>query len=249
MTNNSQPLIYAHRGASAYAPENTLSAFLLAAEQGADGVEFDVKLTRDDRVIILHDQTLERTTSGSGNFKKYTFDELRKLDAGLKFKGGPVKEHVPTLGEVFEFVYGKVAINIELTNYATPGDGMIEAIAGILANVKDHSKIMFSSFNWGNLKKARELCPDIPCGLLAMPGLGGWVSRSFLAAKVPHEALHPYFTDVNVRNTGILHSQGRNMNVWTVNDPKEMRRLKQIGVDMIMTDDPMLALKTLREEK
>jgi glycerophosphoryl diester phosphodiesterase len=79
-----QPLIYAHRGASAHAPENTISAFLLAIEHGADGIEFDVKVTRDGRVIVLHDQTLQRTTTGSGDLKSFTYDELRKLDAGSK---------------------------------------------------------------------------------------------------------------------------------------------------------------------
>ncbi len=85
MNETHQPLIYAHRGASAYAPENTLSAFYLAAEMGADGIEFDVKVTRDGKVIVLHDQTLDRTTSGTGNLKNYDFDELQKLDAGKKF--------------------------------------------------------------------------------------------------------------------------------------------------------------------
>ena len=80
-----QPLIYAHRGASAHAPENTISAFLLAIEHGADGIEFDIKVTRDGKVIVLHDQTLQRTTTGSGDLKNFTFDELRKLDAGSKF--------------------------------------------------------------------------------------------------------------------------------------------------------------------
>lgn len=246
MTDQHQPLIYAHRGASAYAPENTVPAFLLAAELGADGIEFDVKVTRDGNVIVLHDQTLERTTTGTGNFKNYGFDELRKLDAGIKFQGNFKDVRIPTLEEVFEAVGGRLGINIELTNYATPNDNLIERTAKILEQVNDHSKIMFSSFNWGNLKKARILCPDIPCGLLAMPSIAGWASRSFLSRNVPHEALHPYFSDVNEGNVGKIHRQGKKMNVWTVDDPKEMVRLRELGVDMIMTDDPLLALKTLR---
>jgi glycerophosphoryl diester phosphodiesterase len=246
MNEQQRPLIYSHRGASAYAPENTLSAFRLAAELGADGIEFDVKVTRDGRVIVLHDQTLDRTTSGSGNFKNYDFDDLRKLDAGIKFPDKFRNERIPTLEEVFEAVGGRLSINIELTNYATPGDDLIEKIAAILEQVDDHSKIMFSSFNWGNLKKARNLCPDIPCGLLAMPGIAGWFSRSFLAGNVPHEAIHPYFSDVNVNYVTRIHQQGKKVNVWTINDPEEMLRLMRIGVDMIMTDDPPLAIKTLR---
>lgn len=241
-----QPLIYAHRGASAYAPENTISAFVRAVEQGADGIEFDVKVTRDGKVIVLHDQSLDRTTTGAGNYKKYSFDELRKLDAGIKFQGIYKDVRIPTLEEVFEAVGGRLGINIELTNYATPNDDLINKIAEILEQINDHSRIIFSSFNWGNLRKARSLCPDIPCGLLAMPSITGWVSRSFLAQNVPHEALHPYYSDVNGKNVETIHRQGKKMNVWTVDDPKEMVRLRDLGVDMIMTDDPLLAIQALR---
>ena len=246
MTELHQPLIYAHRGASAFAPENTVPAFILAAEQGADGIEFDVKVTKDGKVIVLHDQTLDRTTTGTGNFKNFGFDELRKLDAGIKFHEKFKGVRIPTLEEVFEAVGGKLGINIELTNYATPNDDLIEKIANILRQSNDHSNIMFSSFNWGNLKKARTLCPDIPCGLLALGSIAGWTSRSFLARNVPHEAIHPYFTDVNEGYVGKIHRQDKKMNVWTVDDPIEMIRLRDLGVDMIMTDDPLLAIKTLR---
>jgi glycerophosphoryl diester phosphodiesterase len=241
-----QPLIYAHRGASAHAPENTISAFLLAIEHGADGIEFDVKVTRDGRVIVLHDQTLQRTTTGSGDLKNYTYDELRKLDAGLKFSTKYTIEKLPTLEEVFEAVGNRIGINIELTNYATPGDDLVERVASIVASVKDTSKVMFSSFNWGNLKKAHKLCPGINCGILALPGIAGWLSRSHFTRNVPHEAVHPYFADVYKNSVKNWHEQGFKVNIWTVNDPKEMLRLKDIGVDMIMTDDPALTKSTFR---
>ncbi len=241
-----QPLIYAHRGASAHAPENTISAFLLAIEHGADGIEFDVKVTRDGRVIVLHDQTLQRTTTGSGDFKNFTYDELRKLDAGSKFSTKYSNEKLPTLEEVFEAVGNRIGINIELTNYATPGDDLIEKVAIILASTKDTSRVMFSSFNWGNLKKASKLCPGIHCGILALPGIAGWLSRSYFTRNVPHEAVHPYFTDVSKNSVKNWHHQGLKVNIWTVNDPNEMLRLKDIGVDMIMTDDPALAKSTIQ---
>jgi glycerophosphoryl diester phosphodiesterase len=241
-----QPLIYAHRGASAHAPENTISAFLLAIEHGADGIEFDVKVTCDGRVIVLHDQTLQRTTTGSGDLKSFSYEELRKLDAGSKFSTKYSNEKLPTLEEVFEAVGNRIGINIELTNYATPGDDLIEKVARILATVKDTSKVMFSSFNWGNLKKARKLCPRIPCGILALPGIAGWLSRSYFTRNVPHEAVHPYFADVSINSVQNWHRQGFKVNIWTVNDPKEILRLKDLGVDMIMTDDPALAKSTIQ---
>jgi glycerophosphoryl diester phosphodiesterase len=241
-----QPLIYAHRGASAHAPENTISAFMLAIEHGADGIEFDIKVTKDGRVIVLHDQTLQRTTTGSGDLKNLTFDELRKLDAGSKFSTKYAGEKLPTLEEVFEAVGNRIGINIELTNYATPGDDLIEKVAKILVNVKDTSKVMFSSFNWGNLKKVRKLCPEIPCGILALPGIAGWLSRSYFTRNIPHEAVHPYFADVKINDVKYWHQKGYKVNIWTVNEPKEMLRLKEIGVDMIMSDDPELAKSTVQ---
>ena len=241
-----QPLIFAHRGDSAHAPENTISAFQLAVEHGADGIEFDVKVTHDGRVIVLHDQTLQRTTTGYGNLKSFSYDELRMFDSGEKYSSKYKNEKIPTLEEVFEAVGNRLNINIELTNYATPGDDLIEKVAKILAQVNDTSKVMFSSFNWSNLKKIHKLCPEIPCGLLALPGIAGWLSRSSFTRNVPHEAIHPYFADVNKNSVKAWHQQGKKVNVWTVNEPKEMLRLNDIGVDMIMTDDPALAKSTLQ---
>lgn len=239
------PLIYGHRGASASAPENTLSAFRLAIQQAADGIEFDVKVTRDGKVIVLHDQTLQRTTDGAGNFKQYSFSELRKLDAGGKFSAEFAGEKIPLLEEVLEETSGKLGINIELTNYSSPKDDLIEQVSSVIKRFGRINDVMFSSFRWGNLKKARELCPDIPCGLLALPGIAGWLSRSPLNKSIPFEALHPYYRDVTRRNVDKNHESGKKVNVWTVNDPAEIRQLTDFGVDMIMTDDPALARKTL----
>lgn len=244
-----QPLIYAHRGASAHAPENTISAFILAAEQGADGIELDVKLTRDRRVVVLHDPTLDRTTNRSGAYKNYGFEELRGLDAGAWFSDHYSGEKIPALEEVFEAVGSRLGINIELTNYTTPRDDLVEYVVKILKDIKDTSRVMFSSFNPGNLRKVKQLLPRIPCGLLALPGVTGWWAREVLIHTPGFSALHPFHKDINARMVGKLHKSKHQVNAWTVNDPAEMQRLKMLGVDMLIIDDPLLARMTLGMEK
>ena len=117
--------IFAHRGASVYAPENTLAAFEAAVQQHADAIELDAKLTADRQVVVIHDQTVDRTTNGSGEVQKMSLEAIRELDAGsffdVQFKG----EKIPLLSEVFEAVGKRIFINIELTNYASLIDELL----------------------------------------------------------------------------------------------------------------------------
>ena len=126
---NNTPLVIAHRGDKVHAPENTLAAFEKAASNGADAVEFDVKLSADGSVIIIHDQTIDRTTNGNGKVKDLTLAELKRLDAGVQFPEKYSGEKIPTLSEVFDTVGKKLFLNIELTNYATPWDNLVEKVA------------------------------------------------------------------------------------------------------------------------
>src|SRR5512135_2857797 len=122
----SQPLVIAHRGSSAYAPENTLAAFRLAAEQEADAIELDVDLTRDGHVIVMHDATVDRTTDGHGRVADLTLDEIRRIDAGA-WKGAAFNgERVPLLEEVFEAVGQRMLINVEIKGMSLRGNGLEE---------------------------------------------------------------------------------------------------------------------------
>lgn len=118
----SRPILLGHRGAKNYAPENTLAAFTLALEQGADGVELDAKLSADGVVVVHHDAMLDRTTDGKGPLARHTFAQLRELDAGSFFSEKFRGEKIPTLEEVFETVGKRAVVNVELTNYSTPFD-------------------------------------------------------------------------------------------------------------------------------
>lgn len=241
------PMIFAHRGACKYAPENTLASFAEAFNQGAPAIELDVKCTSDNEVIVHHDQTLDRTTTGSGDLRHFTLAQLRKLDAGQKFDPKFTGEKIPTLREVLENFGPKMKINIELTNYATPGDDLVTLVVSLVRQYKMEEQVMFSSFNTGNLRKARSLCPEIPNGLLALDGPAGWLARTKFGLFTPREALHPYVADTSAGLIEREHAAGRRVHIWTVNEEEQMRRLFGWGADAIFTDDPKLALKVISE--
>jgi glycerophosphoryl diester phosphodiesterase len=241
LANLPHPTIFAHRGASAYAPENTLAAFQLALEMGAPAIEFDVKLTSDRQVIVIHDQTLDRTTNGKGAVTQQPLAALREVDAGAwkadEYRG----EKIPTLDEVFAALGRKIFMNVELTNYATPFDGLVHEVAKLVKKHGLEDYVLFSSFFPTNLVTAKRLLPTVPRGQLALPGnSGGW--QRALGNFMALDAEHPYTEDVTAESVARAHARNRRVHVWTVNDPADMRRLKALGVDGIFTDDPKLAI-------
>ena len=243
-----QPTIIAHRGDKAHAPENTLAAFKLAAEKGADAIEFDVKLCADGQVIVLHDQTIDRTTNGKGNVSKISFPALRDLDAGSWFSEQFRGEPIPALEEVFESVGNKLYMNVELTNYATPGDDLVQKVVELVRKHGLKDRVIFSSFFPKNLKKARTLLPEVPCGLLALPGLPGFWGRTF-TWRGDYFALHPFIADVQPGMVFRVHAAGKRINVWTVNAKEDINRMIGFGADAIFTDDPELALSLIGRSK
>lgn len=240
-----KPLIIGHRGACALAPENTMASFRMAYEHKADGIEFDTKLSRDGVVVIIHDQTLDRTTNCTGKVIQTTLKDLKKLDAGAKFSPTFAGEMIPTLDELFNELGGRIFMNIELTNYASPKDALVDRVVELIRKYKIEESVMFSSFNANNLARAQQLIPEVPTGLLALKGWMGILSRYPFGVKVSPEYTHPYFSDATASFIETEHQRGRRVNVWTVNDPKDMRRLAQDHVDGIMGDDPRLIRQVL----
>ena len=234
------PVIFAHRGASAHAPENTLAAFELALQQGADAIELDVKLSADGIPVVIHDPTVDRTTDGSGTVSNLSLAALKELDAGEGQK-------IPTLDEVFSTVGGKILINVELTNYKTRDDQLVDKVVEVVKKHNLAEKIIFSSFLPKNLTRAAELLPQTPRGLLALPNFLGWFVRNILFKRGNYQALHPELRDARKKSIASTHHMGRRVHVWTVNKAEDMRRLADWGVDGIFTDDPELALKIFRK--
>jgi glycerophosphoryl diester phosphodiesterase len=242
------PIVIAHRGDKSFAPENTLAAFKQAAEKGADAVEFDVKLTADGKVIVLHDQTVDRTTNGSGNVTKLPLSVLQELEAGVQFPGQFPGERIPSLDEVFETIGKHVCMNVELTNYSTPNDSLVPKVVELVKRHRLQERVLFSSFFARNLQKARLLIPEIPRGLLTLPGLMGLWGRT-LGWRGDYAALNPYITDINTRLVDLVHASGKRVNAWTVSTEPDIMRMIGLGVDGIITDDPALVLRLLGRRK
>lgn len=240
-----RPILFAHRGDSAHAPENTLPAFQQALQNGADGVELDVKLTADGQVIVIHDSTVDRTTDGKGRVASLTLEAVRKLDAGKWFSEKFAGTKVPLLEEVFEVVGKDKMINIELKSHDTSHDGLMIKVCELIKRHNNQSQILFSSFFPSTLKIAAQTLPEVPRGLLAMRGVLGLWTRSFGFMFGDFQALHPHITSTSKEQIQRAHRLNRRVHVWTVNAPEEINQLKEWGVDGIITDDPQTAVHVL----
>lgn len=222
------PKIIAHRGACAHVPENTLSAFALALEHQADGFELDVMLTADGELVVIHDDAVDRTTDGTGLVRQMTLAHLQDLDAG---EG----ERIPTLAQVFTQFGGKCLINIELKNYASMFDALPIKVAELVRSQGLVESVLISSFNPFNLRRFKRILPEAKFGLLTTQGK----ARLWLWSLFQYDCLHPYFTDVDETLVKKMHAQGRDVNVWTVDEKEELLRLASLNVDSIITNDPL----------
>jgi len=226
------------------APENTLPAFALALGQGADGVELDVQLTRDDEVVVIHDETLERTTTGRGWVADHSWADLRALDASGRrpgFAGTPI----PLLAEVLELLADSDALaNVELKTDAMPYHGIEERVLEVVEASGVGDRVVFSSFNHHTLRTLRRLGAPQPLGaLLSDRLLKPWQ----YAAGIHVAAIHPPVRAVTRKFVTKSHARGLKVNAWTADTERDLRRLLAYGVDAIITDVPELAVQ-LRDQ-
>jgi len=243
-----KPLVIGHRGASAHAPENTIAAFQLAIDQRADAIEFDVCLSSDDQVMVIHDVNVNRTTNGTGKVAQLSMNEIQQLDAGIKFSEKFAGEKIPTLANVFEKLGSKILMNIELKNYSSPFDGLVKKVVELVRCFKVEDRVLFSSFLSNNLKIARKLIPEVPCGLLAYSGLLGYYQRHY-EWKQKYQALHPYISDVNNDLVDKVHLAGKRIHVWTVNEEKDLKNMLDLKVDGVFTDDPGMLRRIMEQDQ
>ncbi len=230
------PLIFGHRGASADAPMNTLPAFELAVDQGADGIELDVHLSADGELVVIHDATVDATTDGTGEVGALTLAQLQELDAGAWFDARYTGTRVPTLAEVFDAVGDRLFINVEIK--APHGQGAEAKVAALIREHGLQRRVIVSSFNPILLKAFRDKAADIPIGYLYAPGIPPQVSQ--LMMGVPHEARHPMYTLVDAVYMEQARRFGYRVNTWTVNATDEAQWLAALNVDAIITDHPAL---------
>ena len=222
-----RPLIIGHRGASADAPENTLAAFALALEQGADGVELDVQLCADGVPVVMHDDTVDRTCDGAGRVSDLTLAELQLLSiAG---------DHpIPTLDDVFALLGRRALYNVELKALGLSDGGLAAAVARVIAAHNVADRVLISSFSPFTVHAAQRAMPaGVPVALL----------RERRATRLAHAFLraaadHPYYGLVDEALMAWARRRGLRVNVWTLDDPAEARRLIRLGVQGIITNRP-----------
>jgi len=238
------PLILGHRGASDDAPENTLRAFGLALEQGADGLELDVTLSADGVPVVIHDDTLDRTTSGHGPVGGQTLAQLKTLDAGYPAQFGKqfAGERLPTLAEVFAAYGRQTCINVELKQDRTPGRALAERVVALIHAHHMSRRVIISSFQFSNLRRVRALDPALPIGLLYVSAAGGARLARCLSVGLHPEAHHPDCHRLGPERVAWLHAQGLRVNTWTANDEADLQRLARAGVDGLITNRPAVAV-------
>ncbi len=227
-----------HRGASHDAPQNTLVAFRLANAYGADGYELDVHLTKDGVPVVIHDFTVDKTTDGTGPVAGFTLAELKRLDAGVKFSPQFAGERIPTLAEVFDVLPPQSIVNVELKTKSIGDNGLERATIQLIRERGLEDRVILSSFNPYSLLRVRRMAPELKIGLLYAPDLPLYLRKAWFRLIVKPDALHPHFRMVDERYMQWARRQGYEVNVWTVDDPEDMRRLAGLGVNAIITNRP-----------
>ncbi|MEA4968953.1 MAG: glycerophosphodiester phosphodiesterase [Candidatus Pelethousia sp.] len=236
--------VWAHRGASAYAPENTIPAFRLAMEQGADGIELDAQLSSDGKLMVIHDEWVDRTSNGKGRVVDMTCQALKKLDFSC---GMPdyAFTRIPTLKEVYGLLKGSsLTVNVEIKYGEVEYPGIWDKLIQLEREMGMQGRVMYSSFNHYVLKKIRELDPDAEIGLLYSGVLvDPWVYAGYLKA----DAIHPHYKAV-LGSPGLIEGcrgAGVAVNAWTVNDPDTAQLLASSNVNAIITNCPDVALRAI----
>jgi len=231
-------LLLGHRGAAAEAPANTVASFRRAMEVGADGVELDVHLTRDGQVVVIHDETVTSVTGAPGRIREMTLAEIQRLDAGSYFGPEFAGARIPTLDEALDAVGPQAVVNIEIKGTSVASEGLEREVARIVRAHGMGGRVIISSFNPFRLWRMRSLDPDLPRGMLHGPNTPVYVRDLWFLPMVQPDALHPHYSMVNAAYMKRAHQWGVRVNVWTVDDPAEARRLMELGVDSIITNDP-----------
>ncbi|HCT90762.1 MAG TPA: glycerophosphodiester phosphodiesterase [Lachnospiraceae bacterium] len=238
--------IFAHRGASGYAPENTIPAFELAHRQGADGIELDVQMTKDGEVVVLHDETIDRVSTGRGPVREYTLKELRQFSFhnGMETYAGGVK--IPTLAEVLRLARPwEMQVNIELKTGIYWYPGLEKKTAEIVRNEGMEKQVLYSSFNHYSIREIQRLIPGAQTAYLFsdvaldMPGYARYYGV---------DGLHPSLSQMQM--PGFLEEykkSGLDLRVWTVNREEDLEMLFLAGVTAVITNVPDVAVKVRRE--
>ena len=236
-------LVWAHRGASAYAPENTLEAFQLAVSQKADGVELDVQLTKDGELVVAHDETIDRVSNGSGRIVDHTLEELKALDFN---KTHPEYEHakIPTLKEVYELLKPTgLTVNVELKTGIVMYEGIEEKVLQAAKEMGMEDRVIYSSFCHQTLLNLKALDPSVETGILYSDG---WIGVPEYACRLGVQALHPVLHHMqDAAFVKEAKERGLKFHVWTVNKEEDMKKLCENQIEAIITNYPDVCRKVV----
>lgn len=233
--------VIAHRGASAYYPENTMSAFRAAVEMKADMIELDVLLSKDDIPVVFHDAKLNKRSNGKGLVSNYSFEELRKLDAGSWFHSKFRGEKIPSLKEVLEFTKDKVLVNIEIKTEAVSDkteEGIVELVLDMVKELEIEDQIIISSFDYRVMERVRARNSEIKLALLYEKKQSGKRNPVQLVKDYNVDAFNfgkRYLSDGWIKQ---LNENGIPFFVYTVNDEDTMREIIRSGAKGIFSDKP-----------
>jgi glycerophosphoryl diester phosphodiesterase len=244
-------LVVAHRGASGDAPENTMLAYQQAVEMGADAIELDVHLTKDGKLAVIHDETLDRTTNLAGPVAAKTMAQIRRADAGYHFEGPDAsfpfrgkKLRVPTLPEVLEWLPEGIGLVVEIKAPESTA-ATVEALRG--SKVRAANAVTVISFDERTIDEAHRLDPELPVGYLLVPFQSAEPALTF-AVEHGYAAIHPWEVDLGLDPGPLItlaRAYGRLVGCYVVNDPDRMKQLAVLGLWGFVTDLPGLARVTL----
>lgn len=236
--------IFAHRGFSGKYPENTMLAFQKAVEIGVDGIELDVHLTKDNEIVIIHDEDIKRTCDGEGLVKDMTLEELRRFDASATFRGVYGFCGIPTLREYFELVKDTPIItNIELKTGVYEYPTIEKRVIDMVREFGLSDKIIFSSFNHFTVKRCEEIAPEIKRGFLT----GDWIyDFGKYTAERNVQCCHPWHVSLSEEVIREMHEAGCEINTWTVNEYADIEKLSKWGVDSLIGNFPDRMIEVLR---
>ena len=236
--------IFGHRGYSGRYPENTLLAFEKALEVGVDGIEFDVHLTKDGEIVIMHDENIRRTCDGEGLIKDMTFEELRSYNAAASWGDSMPAQKVPTLREYCELVKDAGIIsNIELKTSVFEYPGIEKKVIDMVYEYGLQDSVIFSSFNHETVMRCAEIAPEIKRGLLVEDWL---IEFGAYAEKLGVQCCHPVLFCLRKDTVDEMHSHGMEINTWIVNEYEDIRRLADLGVDGLIGNYPDRMIELLR---
>lgn len=228
--------IYAHRGFSGSYPENTMLAFGKAVEAGCTGVELDVQLSRDGQLVVIHDETVDRTTDGSGMVVAHSFAELRRLNAAKVMPKAADSARIPSFEEYCEWAvdHPSLITNIELKTSVVYYPELEEKTLEMLLRHGLENRVFFSSFNHLSILNMKQLAPAIPCGALVEEQ--GLRYAGYYCEKFGFDYFHPGLPSVTAESVAECHAHSISVNVWTVNTSDDLSRLERMGVDGVFTN-------------